>query len=75
MNESQRKDAADVGGKQEEVILVVGRSVPLHVLLRTRPSARLVVLPKLRQALDYLRNHRVSRVLIEPSAFGAPLGS
>ena len=72
MDDSQGKDAAHGDGKQEEVILVVGKSVPLYVLLLTRPSARIVVLPELRRALDYLRRNRVSRVFIEPSAFDVP---
>ncbi len=58
-------------GTNEDVILVVGESVPLSVLLRLRPSARLVVFRGLLQALDYLRQNPVAQIFIDPSAFGA----
>ena len=65
-------------GPQEEdegVIVVVGESLSLSVLLRLRPSARLVVFRGLQQALDYLRHNRVAQVFIDPSAFSAACGA
>ncbi len=64
----------DPQGANEDVILVVGE-LPLSVLLRLRPSARLVVFRGLLLALDYLRHNRVTPVFIEPSAFGAASGA
>ena len=68
-----RQDPAP-SGTNEDVILVVGE-LPLSVLLRPRPSARLVVFRGLLLALDYLRHNRVTQVFIEPSAFGAASGA
>jgi hypothetical protein len=62
---------ADPEGIRKDVVLVVGQPLRLAVLLRLRPSARLVVFRELRKALDYLRQNRVSQILIDPTAFGA----
>ena len=64
-----RQDPAS--GTNEDVILVVGRSLRVSLLLRVRSSARLVIFRELLQALDYLRHNRVAQIFIEPSAFGA----